>query len=152
MANQATLRDRQLVSEMRVSEFVGKDGKDGSHLGNFSRLYYQINCAQSNLMAMNRDGGSSFAPQIEYMSVEQKWAHILEQTRRMKWISAVKLLVRMSHEVKNDELQRREWAKAQAIKREKLREAHVQEWIARDRKLATQSRPATRLRGHRKYV
>ena len=151
MACQATLRDRQLVADMRVGEFVGKDGKDGSHLGTFSRLYYQINCAQAQV-GQGTDGGSSFAPQIEYLSIDQKWARIVKKTHQMKWISAVKLLVRMSHEVKSDEHQRLEWAKAQAIKREKLRETHVEEWMARDRKLATQPRPMTRLRGHRKYL
>ena len=42
LARQALEHDRRQMSEMRVGEFVGRDGKDGNHCGVFSQIYYQI--------------------------------------------------------------------------------------------------------------
>ena len=142
LARQALEHDRRQMSEMRVGEFVGRDGKDGNHCGVFSQIYYQIH-SQSRQQER---------PEVSFLSPKQKWEELLPKIQQMKWRTAVYLLVMTQREIAAQDKDRQRWSVAQAKMRMQARERRVEEWVACDRRRATQPRPVLDLRNRHKFV
>ena len=134
--------DQWQMSEMRVGEFVGRDGREGHHAGVFSRIYYQI----------HSHGRAPEAHEVAFLSPKQKWEELLPKIQRLKWRTAVNLLVITQKEIAAQDRERQNWTAAQAKMRRQARTNRVEELMACDRRRATQVRPTMDLRSRRKFV
>ena len=75
----------------------------------------------------------------------------MKKIQRSKWRTAVYLLRMSQKRIARQEKERHMWAEAQSAKREKDREARVDEWIACERRRATQPRPPINVRRGHQY-